>query len=204
VPVYRTLFHSDLELLEAHYRRLTPRDRSLRFFACVSDAYLDNHCEKIDWQHSCLIGCFIDHELRGVSELHFDKRIGSEHGEVSFSVEDPWQHDGIGTELLRRILMVARNRLVHSLSVVCLMENRGMRKLVRKFSDDMHVSEGEVNAEIAVPLPSLFSLFDEACLNSLGWMAALDRKLHPDHEHGHGHAKAGLSDPAKQLERSKG
>ena len=178
MPSYRTLFHGDLDLLKAHYHRLAPDDRSLRFFACVSDWFMDTHGDKIDWQHACLIGCFVDGELRGVSELYFDRTLGSDHAEVSFSVESEWQHTGIGTELLRRMLMVARNRLVHSLSVVCLMDNRAMRKLVRKFSDDLKVQDGEVNAEIAVPLPSIFSLFDEACLNSLGWMAAWDRSLH--------------------------
>ena len=178
MPSYRTLFHSDLDLLKSHYHRLEPADRTLRFFACVSDTFMDAHGDRIDWQHACLIGCFIEGELRGVSELYFDRSIGSDHAEVSFSVESAWQHDGIGTELLRRILMIARNRLVHSLSVVCLMENRAMRKLVRKFSNDLHAKDGEINAEIAVPLPSMLSLFDEACLNSLGWMAAWDRSLH--------------------------
>ena len=182
MSVYRKLFRRDLDLLKAHYRRLAPADRSLRFFACVSDSFLDAHGDRIDWKHACLIGCFIEGELRGVSELYFDRTLGSEHAEVSFSVESAWQHDGVGTELLRRILMVARNRLVHSLSVVCLTENRAMRKLVRKFSDELKVQDGEINAEIAVPLPSIFSLLDEACLNSLGWMAARDRGSAGEHD----------------------
>ena len=201
MPSYRTLFHSDLDLLKSHYHRLQPADRSLRFFACVSDTFMDAHGDRIDWQHAWLVGCFIEGELRGVSELYFDRSIGSDHAEVSFSVESAWQHDGIGTELLRRILMIARNRLVHSLSVVCLMENRAMRKLVRKFSNDLHAKDGEINAEIAVPLPSMLSLFDEACLNSLGWMAAWDRSLHGHDETPPG----GLADQtSRQMENGLG
>ncbi len=177
MAVFRALFPSETEILIGHYLRLEPADRELRFFARVSDDYLKRHCERIDWQHACLIGCFIDGVLRGVAELHVDRSSGPAHGEVSVSVEPAWQHEGIGTELLRRVLMVARNRLVRSLTLSCLLDNRPMQRLVRKFSDELQLQDGEVNAAITVPYPTLLSLCDEAFLNGLGWMAAWGRSV---------------------------
>jgi GNAT superfamily N-acetyltransferase len=78
-------------------------------------------------------GFFVDGALRGAAEL---RRIGtplSREAEAAFSIEQAWQSHGVGTVLLERTLLSARNRGIKSLRMDCLADNRRMQQLARKF-----------------------------------------------------------------------
>ena len=45
------------------------------------------------------------------------------------TVEDRWQDQGLGTELLRRAIVHARNRGLKSLYMICLTDNRRMQAI---------------------------------------------------------------------------
>lgn len=175
MATFRTVFRSDIDHLKAHYLRLDPRDRTLRFFGRVSDGFIKSHCEEIDWPQACIVGCFVEGVLRGAVELYLDRAYFATHGEVCISVETAWRREGIGTELLRRVLGVARNRRLHTLSLACLLDNGPMQRIARKFSDELRLYDGEICADIAVSYPSFLSLHEEACANRLGLIAIWDR-----------------------------
>jgi acetyltransferase len=92
--------------------------------------------------------CFIDYdrEMALVAECREDKcaedRIlgvgrlnklhGTNEGEFAVVVSDNWQHQGIGTELLRRVIDFARDEKLSRLKADILMDNQDMQRLAKK------------------------------------------------------------------------
>lgn len=60
------------------------------------------------------------------------ERPGSHDAEVAFLVRDQYQRQGLGTELLRRLIEIARNEHLERLLAFILLENTEMQSLVRK------------------------------------------------------------------------
>ncbi|PIW27824.1 MAG: N-acetyltransferase [Rhodospirillales bacterium CG15_BIG_FIL_POST_REV_8_21_14_020_66_15] len=172
-PVYRKLTAADTELLAGHLKRLEPHDRHLRFWGGVTEAAIDDYCGRLDWSAAVVVGAFIDGELRGVGELVRVRMVPRIMAEVAFSVEGPWQNAGVGTELLRRVLTIARNRCIDRVYMLCLAENRKMQKVAAKFEAQMSFEAGEVEARILPTWPSYFSLLEEAVEDGKAWFPAI-------------------------------
>ena len=83
-------------------------------------------------------------------------------GEAAFSVEQPWQSHGVGTVLLERTLLSARNRGIKSLHMLCLAENQRMQQLARKFDAELSFDFGSVIGEVDPPRSTPLSLLREA------------------------------------------
>ncbi len=171
--VYRKLVPAEIGLFHQHLLRLTPEDRQCRFSGYVSDAVIAEYCRKVDWFRSVIIGCFIDGTLRGVAELRFDDPRVGWRSELAVTVEGAWQNQRIGTELLRRSITVCRNRAIRSIYMICLVENRRMQRIARRFDGDLVFNEGEAEAQVALPFPDQFTLLHEALEDSAAWMMTL-------------------------------
>ena len=76
-------------------------------------------------------------------------RLSKQHnpGEAEFAVlvSDAWQHQGLGTELLRRLIEIGRDEKLTSLSGVVLAENHAMQHICRKVGFKV-VLNGEENS----------------------------------------------------------
>ena len=86
--------------------------------------------------------------MRAAAEL---KKLGDTWGreaEAAFSVEQPLQEHGIGTELMGRVIRAARNRGVQHLCISCLAENSKMQAIARHFEAELRFEYGEVVGEI--------------------------------------------------------
>jgi GNAT superfamily N-acetyltransferase len=93
-------------------------------------------------------------------------------------VEPEYQDSGVGTELLGRIILSARNRGVDKLYMNCLAENRKMQRIARKYEADLYFDHGEVVGQLKPAFPTPLSLWSEAMDNSNGFvMAVLDFPL---------------------------
>jgi GNAT superfamily N-acetyltransferase len=170
--VYRKLVPAEIGLFHDHLLRLTPEDRLCRFAGLVSDERIAEYCSHVDWFRSIVIGCFIDGVLRGVAELRLDDpRIGW-RAELAVTVEEAWQSRGIGTELLRRAITVCRNRAIRSIDMICLVANRRMQRIARRFEADLIVAEGAAEAKVALPFPDQFTLAREFLEEGAAWMLA--------------------------------
>ncbi len=73
-----------------------------------------------------------DHEILGVARL--TKTIGERDAEVAVLVSDAKQGQGIGTELLGRLIEVARGEKLDRVIANILPENLGMRSLANRFA----------------------------------------------------------------------
>ena len=160
--VYRKLLPTEGLLFQDHLARLTPEDRISRFSGGVSVGALVEHVRRFDWRTGWLIACFEDGTLRGVAELRWLEPGFGWRAELAVTVEAPWQDQGVGTELLRLAIVHARNRSLKSLYMICLTDNRRMQAIARKFEGDLIFAGSQVEADIAVPFPTQFTLLAEA------------------------------------------
>jgi len=71
------------------------------------------------------------HEILGVGRL--SKLEDGAGGEVAVLVADRWQQHGLGSELLRRLIQIARDEKLSRVVAEMLRENVGMQTLVRRF-----------------------------------------------------------------------
>ncbi|MGY3168130.1 acetyltransferase [Thermostichus sp. MS-CIW-19] len=103
--------------------------------------------------------------ILGISRL--SKRHGlPEEAEFALLVADPYQRQGIGTELLTRLIQVARCEGIQRLAGEVLSENEGMRRLCRRLGFQLLPSPEDpgllratldLAADAALPTPCLAS-----------------------------------------------
>ena len=133
-----------------------PRPAATASAARLSDERIREHVKSSILLDAVIHGFFVDGVLRGAAEL---RPIGSRfsgEAEAAFSVEKPWQSHGMGSELLSRTLLAARNRSMKFLQMNCLADNRRMQQLARKFDADLRFDFGSVIGAVTAPRPTRF------------------------------------------------
>ncbi len=174
---FRKLTDHERPLLEAHLLRVGGEDRVMRFMAGVNDDYVRTHVSRIGWPHAVVTGCFVNGTLRGASELWFDTAMTG-RCELALTVEHDFQGAGIGTELLRRSLVLARNRGAETAYLACLPQNRKMQHIVEKLGRTVTTSgRGMTESEIAISGPSQLSLWQEIAGDGIGVIDSLVERM---------------------------
>jgi hypothetical protein len=118
-------------------------------------------------------GYLLDGEVRAAAEL---RRLGDSwksEAEAAFSVESNFQSNGIGTELMGKVIQAARNRGVEHLIMSCLAENQKMQAIARKYEAELRFEFGEVIGEIVPASPNYFTLISEAVQDQMSVMLAV-------------------------------
>jgi RimJ/RimL family protein N-acetyltransferase len=117
--------------------------------------------------------------VRAAAELRKLGTTWGQEAEAAFSVERPWQDQGVGTILMGRVIRAARNRGVQRLYMSCLAENGKMQSIARKHEADLRFEYGEVVGEIVPQWPDYFTYLAEAVDDRVGFMmAVLDLQTH--------------------------
>jgi GNAT superfamily N-acetyltransferase len=169
----RKLWPSEWPRFRDHLLRLDKASRRMRFAHGVSDAFIEDYAARMAEMGGIVYGYFDGTEVRAAAEL---KKLGDTWGreaEAAFSVEQPLQEHGIGTELMGRVIRAARNRGVHHLCISCLAENSKMRAIAAHFGADLRFEYGEIVGEIVPEGPNYFSLLAEAVEDRFGFMMAV-------------------------------
>ena len=120
-----------------------------------------------------LHGFLVDGILRGVAELRPLGAPLSRQAEAAFSIERPWQSHGVGSALLERTLLAARNRGVKLLHMACLANNSRMVDLARKFDAELKFDFGSVVGEVEAPHPTPLSVWRELVADGHGFATAM-------------------------------
>jgi GNAT superfamily N-acetyltransferase len=157
--VIRKLWVNETDAYRDHMLRLDRDSRSRRFSGAVSDDFIARHAATANG--AVVHGFFLDGVLRGAAELRRVGSVLSREGEAAFSVEQPWQSHGVGTVLLDRTLLSARNRGIKSLHMHCLAENERMQQLALKFDAELSFDFGSVIGEVGPPRSTALSLMRE-------------------------------------------
>ncbi len=158
----RKLWIGETDAYRDHLLRLDHESRHRRFSGAVSDEVIVRHAATAKGLDAVVYGFFVDGVLRGAAELRQTGSLFSHEAEAAFSIEQPWQSHGVGTELLQRTLLTARNRGIKSLRMDCLAENHRMQQLARKFDAELSFDFGSVVGEVDPPRSTLLSLMREA------------------------------------------
>ena len=174
----RKLWPAEIQKFRDHLLRLDKESRRTRFGMAVDDKFVIAYAERADFTKSVIYGYFVDTQMHAVAELRAIGDAWSEEAEAAFSVERRYQDNGVGTELLGRVLLAARNRGIHRLYMNCLSENRKMQRIARRYDAALHFDHGEVVGEVLTAGATPVSLWSEAVDDSSGFvMAVLDLPL---------------------------
>ena len=137
----------------------------------VGDVAVRAHCERLNWFRTVVIACFDAGVLRGAAELHVVDNHLPVLCEVAITVEEAWQDQGVATELLRRVLVIASNRSARGVQINCFGDNYQIQHIAQKFGAQFRGRAGESEAEIPTPAPTYSSLCEEMTDDGFGWMS---------------------------------
>ena len=135
----RKLWPTEAGKFRDHLLRLDKDSRRLRFAHSVSDAFIEDYASRMAEYGSVVYGHIADGRVRAAAEL---RRLGDawgEEAEAAFSVEKAFQDQGVGSELMGRIVRAARNRGIRRLYMSCLAENSKMQTIARKYEAELQV-----------------------------------------------------------------
>lgn len=93
------------------------------------------------------------HELLGVGRLAGQRQNGQ--AELGVVVADHWQGAGLGTELVHRLLDIARIEKIHSVEAHILLENAPMRAIIKHFDFDSAPGEDPTSLTATLHLDGL-------------------------------------------------
>jgi GNAT superfamily N-acetyltransferase len=169
----RKLWPTEMQKFRDHMMRLDADSRRMRFGMAVDDAFIAGYAERADFIKSVIYGFFVGGDMRAAAELRSIGEGWGQEAEAAFSVEAEYQDTGVGTDLLGRIILAARNRGIERLYMNCLSENRKMQRVARKYEAELHFDHGEVVGQVRTTGPTPASLWSEAIDDSSGFVMAV-------------------------------
>ena len=160
--IIRRLWPIEGKRVRAHLLRLDPESRRLRFGGLAGPAQIEAHCAGLDWRRGAIVGYLEAGAVRGLGELLPATEGGGGAAELAVSVEPRWQNRGIGSALLRRLIVAARNRLIGRLHMICLIDNHRVVRMARRFEGRLEFDRGEASARIEPPWPTWWTVLEES------------------------------------------
>jgi GNAT superfamily N-acetyltransferase len=171
--VIRKLWIGEADRYRDHLLRLDADSRHSRFGGGVSDEFIRNYVGTTFGLSAVVHGFFVDGVLRGAAELRPLGPTFVREAEAALSIEHAWQSHGVGSALLGRTLLAARNRGIKTLHMACLANNRRMQELARKFAAELSFDFGGVVGEVAAARPTPLSVLREVIADNCGFATAV-------------------------------
>jgi GNAT superfamily N-acetyltransferase len=169
----RKLWIGEAEDYRDHLLRLDAESRRNRFAGTVSDEFVRGYADLSFGIDAVIHGFYVEGTLRGAAELRPIGTPMTREAEAAFSIEKPWQSHGVGSMLLERTLLAARNRGLKFLHLACLADNKRMQQLARKFDAELSFDFSSVVGEVAAPRPTPLSLMREILADGHGFATAM-------------------------------
>lgn len=169
----RKLWFTEAEKFRDHMLRLDAESRRMRFGMAVDDGFIKNYASQAVQLESIIYGFFVGGEMRAAAELRVIGDGWSGEAEAAFSVEKEYQDSGVGTELLGRLILTARNRGVSRMYMNCLSTNRKMQRVAKKYAAELVFDYGEVVGQLKPAMPTPLSLWTEAIDDGSGFVMAV-------------------------------
>ena len=156
----RPIRPEDEPLMVNFHEGLSERSVYLRYFSPLKLSQRVSHIRLIRI-------CFNDYdreialvaELRGgngksqiVGVARLSKMHGTNAGEFAVVVTDQWQRKGLGTELTKRLIQIAKDEKLGRLIAYTLRENKDMQQMCKKIGFDVRTPVGESECVIEMAL----------------------------------------------------
>lgn len=172
--IVRKVMPTEYHKYRTHLKALDDDSRTLRFASPVSDAVIDQICDKIeaDPAHHVLFA-IEDSDLDFVAVGHiaiFDDM------ELAFSVLKEHQGQGMGNLLMKRVIQHCRTLGQLKGYMVCLQSNQAIKHLCQKHGIKIHTEYGETIGDVELPKPSVGTFIDEATSRNLGMFDFLSKR----------------------------
>ena len=155
--VVRPIERSDVEDLGRMFGHVSPEGIYFRFFSPlpqVPQSMLRRFAEVDHCRRDALV--VLDGSeivaMASYDELPPVARSGARDVEIAVTVEDAWQHRGVGVRLMRHLTVLARERGYDTLIAKILPTNRAALGLIRKIAPDVTVKYNGGEYEARVPL----------------------------------------------------
>jgi GNAT superfamily N-acetyltransferase len=171
--VIRKMWIGEHSRYRDHLLRLDSDSRHSRFGGGVADEFIRDYVGTTFGLSAVVHGFFVDGTLRGAAELRPLGPAFAREAEAAFSIETPWQSHGVGSALLGRTLLAARNRGIRKLHMACLANNRRMQELARKFAAELTFDFGSVVGEVEAARPTPLSMLCEFVADGHGFATAV-------------------------------
>ncbi|MFN0264991.1 GNAT family N-acetyltransferase [Tepidamorphus sp. 3E244] len=167
----RRLWATESRPFREHLLRLSADSRRMRFAGAVSDEFVEQYANTAISRALVIFGWFEDGKLRAVAELHGS--MFADTGEAAFTVETDYQNRRIGSALMKRVVLTARNRNMRRLIVSCLSENAQMRRLAQRHDAEIEFHTGETIGTVHSRMPNGLSLLREAIAEGHGFAQSM-------------------------------
>ncbi|RFC64861.1 MULTISPECIES: GNAT family N-acetyltransferase [Mesorhizobium] len=142
--VVRQLRPSEKDLFRDHLLRLDRESRTDRFNGGTKDDFLIAYADRSFSDGTSVIGVVNDGRVIGAAELHEKPEPdGEPTAEIAFSVENEWQHRGLGGLLFERLIQTAIGLGYRRLRVTTHSQNAAMKALARRFGAKLTFEFGE-------------------------------------------------------------
>ena len=171
--VIRKLWVGETAKYREHILRLDPESRRNRFAGGVSDDFVSKYVELANSLGTVIYRFFVGDTMRGAAELRPLGLRFAREAEAAISVEKRWQSHGVGSALLGRVLLTARNRGYRHLHMACMAENHRMQQLARKFDAELTFDFESVVGEVESSRPTPMSVMREMMSDGHGFATAM-------------------------------
>lgn len=170
VPI-RELHAGHREAILRHLLLLNKEDRHLRFGTQTSDAVIASYVEHLDFNRDAIFASF-DTQLKivGMAHLAYLPKLKDtgQAAEFGVSVLKLGRGRGIGSALLARAAMHARNTNIKTLFVHCLANNKAMMHLATKAGMRVEYAYGDADAYLTLPAAHSGTIIEEAANKQWG------------------------------------
>src|SRR3954451_16588062 len=171
--IIRKMWSVEAGRYREHLLRLDSASRLNRFGGNISDEFLAYYATLATSIDTVIHGFFVNGTMRGAAELRPIGAPITREAEAAFSIEQPWQSHGVGSVLLERTLLAARNRGLKFLHMACLADNKRMQQLARKYDADLSFDFSSVVGEVSTPRPTPLSLMRQILADGHGFATAM-------------------------------
>ena len=149
---------SDAEALQDLLYGLSD-ESTYRRFMCFKKDHPNEEMQELvnlDYEHSVgFVACAGDDQIVGMARYDVDPK--HQLGDIAFVVRDDWQHKGVGSVLMRRMVEIARARGLAGLVADVLVENKAMMSLLQhsglKLAIDLRAGVYHVTAHFEEEAP---------------------------------------------------
>lgn len=151
----RPIVPEDEPLMIRFHEHLSEQSVYLRYFHLmkleerISHSRLAHIC-LIDYQRAIVLVAEREGEIIAVGRLN--KSDNEQHGEFAIVVSDAFQHRGLGTELLRRLIEIGSAEGLRRITAIILPENRAMQVVSERAGFRLYysVEDRVVKAELPI------------------------------------------------------